>query len=150
MYKDEARVFWIEWDAGHVRVGRGDEAEAIMEVARDQKWDIKHMLVSTGFGSKGDWVFLEESGCRGVGVGELRERGDEVPEGKLHTPDQYRYQLFHNLETEAGHEKAGRVQFSVKAKNDAHVALGDSVDHDAGHWEIVLGGWGNSNSVIRD
>ena len=38
----------------------------------------------------------------------------------------------------------------MKAKNDAHVALGDSVDHDAGHWEIVLGGWGNSNSVIRD
>ena len=38
---------------------------------------------------------------------------------------------------------------TVTASNDAHVALGDSLEHDGRHWEIVLGGWGNTQSVIR-
>ena len=38
---------------------------------------------------------------------------------------------------------------TVTASNDAHVSLGDSLEHDGRHWEIVLGGWGNTQSVIR-
>jgi len=51
---------------------------------------------------------------------------------------------------------AGSLTFSVNAKHDAHIALGSSkyamvpgqrLIQD--HYEIVLGGWGNTRSVIR-
>ena len=43
----------------------------------------------------------------------------------------------------------GRVLFSVKANNDAHIALGVDAQHNGVHYEIVLGGWSNTGSVIR-
>ncbi len=41
--------------------------------------------------------------------------------------------------------------FTVKAPNDAHIALHDGLGpaHDARKWEIALGGWNGSKSVIR-
>lgn len=42
------------------------------------------------------------------------------------------------------------IRFKVKASKDAHIALMSSnTDHDP-LFEIVLGGWANSKSVIRD
>ena len=51
-------------------------------------------------------------------------------------------------------EDIGEITFSVKAGNDAHVALGSAEDQPTGrhvpsHVEIFLGGWGNSRSGIR-
>lgn len=43
------------------------------------------------------------------------------------------------------------IRFKVKASKDAHIALMSSnTDHDPPLFEIVLGGWANSKSVIRD
>lgn len=41
------------------------------------------------------------------------------------------------------------IIFSVNANNDAHIALGESLKHNGKHYEIVLGGWDNTRSVIR-
>ncbi len=51
-------------------------------------------------------------------------------------------------------ENTGQLAFSVKATNDAHVALGSAEVHPTGrdvpnHVEIFIGGWGNSRSGIR-
>jgi len=49
----------------------------------------------------------------------------------------------------------GQLTFQVKASNDAHIALGSaSITYSGGrqipeHYEIVLGGWSNSKSLIR-
>ncbi len=49
----------------------------------------------------------------------------------------------------------GELTFQVKTGNDAHIALGSSQivysggRHISEHYEIVLGGWGNSKSLIR-
>ena len=58
------------------------------------------------------------------------------------------------MDTQLGPMKA--VQFSVRASNDAHVAFFDHDINDAawtgnGHeqYEIVISGWGNTQSVIR-
>lgn len=44
-------------------------------------------------------------------------------------------------------EKA--VLFTVDAHNDAHLALGEATGHDSPHYEIAIGAWGNSKSVLR-
>ena len=66
---------------------------------------------------------------------------------ELSTPDHYDFTT----------GPVGRVEhmnsfvFTVKAANDAYIALHDGLGpvHDARKWEIVLGGWGGSCSVIR-
>jgi hypothetical protein len=46
-----------------------------------------------------------------------------------------------------GNKKKARI--SVKANNDAHMALGENSTHGCNKYEIVIGGWGNGQSVIR-
>lgn len=66
---------------------------------------------------------------------------------KIHTPDQYRYQLLssHGISFEQS-----SIKFGVKASHDVHVALLSSHDENHALYEIVLGGWDNTASVIRD
>ncbi|XP_035683940.1 uncharacterized protein LOC118420950 [Branchiostoma floridae] len=69
----------------------------------------------------------------------------EKPTGceTLSTDTQYRYRW--NLPRLTG----DRFEFEVQATNDVHVAL-SSQRHDlANMYEIVIGGWGNTQSVIR-
>ena len=75
-----------------------------------------------------------------------------------HTSDQYEYDY---LSSPLGSDKA--ITFSVKANNDAHIGFfensnarntGDAGDFGgASHgpqYEIVLSGWGGTQSVIRE
>lgn len=43
----------------------------------------------------------------------------------------------------------GFVKFSVSTDHDAAIALGEDMNHNGVHYEIVLGGWSNALSVIR-
>lgn len=58
----------------------------------------------------------------------------------LQTPDEYKYRRLGGSLLERN-----SIQFEVAANSDAHIALGTYYDH----YEIVLGGWANTNSVIR-
>ena len=64
----------------------------------------------------------------------------------ISTPNSYRYlpivKFMDGVES-------GHVTFTVDAKNDAHIALGEDTDHNGKHYEIVLGGWQNTRSRIR-
>ncbi|XP_076667444.1 uncharacterized protein LOC143368523 isoform X4 [Andrena cerasifolii] len=44
---------------------------------------------------------------------------------------------------------SGQLQFRVKAGNDAHVALTTGPQEGDPMYEVFIGGWGNSKSVIR-
>lgn len=44
---------------------------------------------------------------------------------------------------------SGQVQFRVKAPHDAHIALTSGPSEGEPMYEIFIGGWGNSKSVIR-
>ena len=65
---------------------------------------------------------------------------------RIATEDNYVYQTIPTLDL--SDQKA--IEFSVKAKNDAHVLLtmGDN-NGEEGMFEIVIGGWGNTKSMIR-
>lgn len=49
-----------------------------------------------------------------------------------------------------GNPVSGSIKITVKARNDAHIALMSSNSEQSPLYEIVLGGWSNSKSVIRD
>ncbi|XP_011136164.1 uncharacterized protein LOC105181234 isoform X2 [Harpegnathos saltator] len=44
---------------------------------------------------------------------------------------------------------AGQIQFRVKAANDAHVALTTGPQEGEPMYEVFIGGWSNSKSVVR-
>ena len=60
----------------------------------------------------------------------------------LSTPNKYSYANWFKLTSNS-------VVFRVKTSNEAHIALGTDCKHDGTHYEIVIGGWGNSKSVMR-
>ena len=62
----------------------------------------------------------------------------------IYTTDDYHYKY-----TRLDLSQADGVVFKVKACNGAHVALSTSKDLSSNMYEIVLGGWSNSKSVIR-
>merc|ERR1719461_1519145 len=67
-----------------------------------------------------------------------------VFEIQLSTPDDYYYEKWFEVD-----QRRKCVEFSVKAENDAHIALGCDKEHSGKHWEIVIGGWNNCQSVMR-
>merc|ERR1712086_368184 len=94
-------------------------------------WDIRYMMIST-WGATGDWRIGEPS------------PKPEIKLEVLQTPNQHKY-----LPVESFDASAGEVTFEVKARNDVHIALGEDNLHNGKIYEIVLGGWGNTQSVIR-
>ena len=63
------------------------------------------------------------------------------------TPNRYAYQLLVGGRLPEG---TNAVKFTVGASNDVHVGLsGVSTGHHGEKYELVLGGWGNTQSVIR-
>lgn len=60
---------------------------------------------------------------------------------ELQTEDKLEYTFFPN--------SSGLVQFRVRAPNDAHIALSPSASEATPMYEVFIGGWGNSKSVIR-
>ncbi|XP_068899628.1 uncharacterized protein [Tenebrio molitor] len=60
---------------------------------------------------------------------------------ELQTEDKLEYTFFPNA--------SGLLQFRVRAPNDAHIALSPSASEATPMYEVFIGGWGNSKSIIR-
>ncbi|XP_044268897.1 uncharacterized protein LOC123014086 [Tribolium madens] len=60
---------------------------------------------------------------------------------ELQTEDRLEYTFFPNA--------SGLLQFRVRAPNDAHIALSPSASEATPMYEVFIGGWGNSKSIIR-
>ena len=103
-------------------VGEGTFMEGSVSNARR----VNKISCSTGWGSSGEWLFPN-----------LKKEKKKV---KVETPDKYDYNLIGNVSS------LNSILLSVKASNDAHVALNST---DGKLWEIVIGGWGNGRSCIR-
>ena len=98
---------------------------------------IDRAIVMTGWGSMGEFQLVESlpSSCEVGTVLTPNDNNKWFPIGSTL-------------------EDTGELAFSVKATNDAHVALGSAEDQPTGrdvprHVEIFIGGWGNSRSGIR-
>ncbi|CAH1179598.1 unnamed protein product [Phaedon cochleariae] len=60
---------------------------------------------------------------------------------QLETEDRLEYNFFPN--------SSGFLQFRVRAGNDAHLALTTAAAESDPMYEVFIGGWGNSKSIIR-
>ncbi|XP_033127356.1 uncharacterized protein LOC117125080 [Anneissia japonica] len=123
---DEYRHFWIEFVDGLISVGYFGEV-AFMMYQDPKPLNVNYVGYSTGWGSNGRFRFCD-IGC-------------------LHsvTDDQYRYR--YNLPRVP--DDVTRFEFSVRASNDVHIALSSQNRDLNSMYEIVIGGWGNTRSVIR-
>lgn len=68
----------------------------------------------------------------------------------IKTPNLYKYIPLTDNGIAMGNPVRQSIRFKVKANNDAHVALMSSNNPNDPLYEIVLGGWYNTQSVIRD
>ncbi|XP_046564872.1 uncharacterized protein LOC124273641, partial [Haliotis rubra] len=127
------RDFWISWDSGVISVGTGTAVGvgSFMSWTDSAPSPVRYIAVSTGWGSTGVWRFAPTSDV------------------SLTTNTDYQYQSLHSLGVDVA-SRATSFTFKVRASNDAHVALlQDEGVTDRNIYEVVIGGWGNTQSVIR-
>ncbi|KAJ8039556.1 C3 and PZP-like alpha-2-macroglobulin domain-containing protein 8 [Holothuria leucospilota] len=127
---NEYRRFWITFDSnGAVAVGRNDESTPFMEWTDPVPLDVQYLGYSTCCGSSGEFRFCGLTPTCPVPL-----------EYNTDTTYYYRYleiPLVNNL-----------IEFEAKANNDVHIALSPS-QSSSDLYEIVIGGWRNTQSVIR-
>ncbi|XP_052062057.1 uncharacterized protein LOC127702080 isoform X2 [Mytilus californianus] len=131
---NEYRTFTIKWNNGRIRVENELKKKLMEWTDTTNPYKIRNVGVSTGWGSTGYWSFPCPD-CQGP---------------IIKTPNLYKYILLADNGIDMGNPVRESIRFKVKAHNDAHVALMSSNNENDPLYEIVLGGWGNSQSVIRD
>ncbi|VDI67056.1 Hypothetical predicted protein [Mytilus galloprovincialis] len=131
---NEFRTFTIKWSNARIRV-EDESGKKLMEwTDTTNPYKIRNIGISTGWGSTGIWSFP----CQDC----------QVP--IIKTPNLYKYIPLTDNGIDMGNPVRQSIRFKVKANNDAHVALMSSNNPNDPLYEIVLGGWGNKQSVIRD
>jgi len=115
---------------------------ATCQVARGQTIHIRQPVVECG--DSGTAFYASNYEC----VEDISACG--MPEDnvlKISTPDAYGYTYLDNHGIQHGVEFK-RMKFCVRASNDVHINLADDKSNQD-TIEIVIGGWGNTKSVIR-
>ncbi|XP_063229579.1 uncharacterized protein LOC134534858 isoform X2 [Bacillus rossius redtenbacheri] len=117
----EYRGFWIRWSGGNIAVGMEGEVAPFLTWDDPEPFGIGYYGICTGWGATGSWII---------------ENGLEVT-----TADNLQYNFLPVL--------SGRLELEVRSPSNAHVALASSPSEAEPLYEILLGGWENSASVIR-
>ncbi|XP_071174075.1 uncharacterized protein [Mytilus edulis] len=131
---NEFRKFTIKWSNARIRV-EDESGKKLMEwTDTTNPYTIRNIGICTGWGSTGIWSFP----CQDC----------QVP--IIKTPNLYKYIPLTDNGIAMGNPVRQSIRFKVKANNDAHVALMSSNNPNDPLYEIVLGGWGNTQSAIRD
>ncbi|CAL7949665.1 unnamed protein product [Xylocopa violacea] len=118
---DEFRGFWIRWGDGAISVGKEGEPGSFLTYADPEPFGIGYFGVCTGWGASGEWLI--------EGYGSVSTRNE----------------LAYNFKN----INSGSILVEVKAKSNAHIALTYKKGESCPMYEIMLGGWDNSASVIR-
>ncbi|XP_045779497.1 uncharacterized protein LOC123877031 isoform X1 [Maniola jurtina] len=117
----EFRGFWVRWDGGVVSAGREGEAIPFISWADPEPFPVNFVGVCTGWGATGTWKI---------------EDGAE-----FNTPDKLEYKF--------GPVAAGSLELEYRGPHNCHICLTPAPGEVDPMYEIILGGWENSQSVIR-
>ena len=120
---------------------------------------IETMTVTTGWGSEGKWTvdFLDEPTegpppppDQGTGVGSSGNADPNLKKTATPWARETSSTVYDYTRGIVGLVNGSTsATITVAANNDAHIALGETEVHDSPKYEIVLGGWGNTRSVLR-
>jgi Farnesoic acid 0-methyl transferase len=132
---DEYRQFWISWRNGTLEVGKNavyTQSFMLYRMSEVEASNTSIIAVSfaSGFGSEGDWIVYE----------------NDVTSVRLNTLPSLTYnQLSKSILEQSS------IVFRVQSCRDAHVALSEMFNNiQTRTYEVIIGGYGNQNSFIRD
>ncbi|XP_049873807.1 uncharacterized protein LOC126372183 isoform X1 [Pectinophora gossypiella] len=117
----EFRGFWVRWDSGIISAGREGEAIPFISWADPEPFPIAFVGVCTGWGATGTWKI---------------EDGEE-----FNTPDKLEYKF--------GPAASGYLEFDYRGPHNCHVCLTNAPGEVEPMYEFIIGGWENTQSVIR-
>ncbi|KAL4716580.1 hypothetical protein ACJJTC_010244 [Scirpophaga incertulas] len=117
----EFRGFWVRWDGGVVSAGREGEVIPFISWTDPEPFHVAFVGVCTGWGASGTWKI---------------EDGAEFD-----TPDKLEYKF--------GPVAAGSLQFEYRGPHNAHLCFTSAPAEVNPMYEVILGGWENTQSVIR-
>ncbi|XP_052061850.1 uncharacterized protein LOC127701920 [Mytilus californianus] len=144
------RTFYIKWSNGHIRVEDGSKLTIMEWTHTSSSFEIRNIGISTGWGSIGYWSFP----CQDCQENEKKNKNNtelqDCQGPSIETPNLYKYILLSDNGIGIGNPVADSINFKVKASSNAQVALMSSNTDQDPLYEVVLGGWANSKSVIRD
>ncbi|XP_067668071.1 uncharacterized protein [Haliotis asinina] len=140
----EFRQFWISWESGEISVGTGSNVSTglFMTFTDSSPHDVNYPAVTTGYGSTGSWQF-ESDGCCPFGP----------PIAGVVTGNVYQYKSLtsRGVRLTNGRNCVLSLVFWIRAANDAHIALvANDGNTDNNIYEVVIGGFRNGKSVIRE
>ncbi|XP_047984468.1 beta-1,3-glucan-binding protein-like isoform X2 [Leguminivora glycinivorella] len=124
----EFREFWLQWDNGNVLVGREGEAAPFLVWQDPDPMTVAYVGVRTTLGSTGNWVLASGS----------NKGGDSID---VATPNDEKWQFFPIM--------GDSLTIKVRASNDANIGLSSHPRETDPLYEVILGGWSNTKSVIR-
>ncbi|ELU10678.1 hypothetical protein CAPTEDRAFT_63764, partial [Capitella teleta] len=125
---DEYREFWISWEHDMIEVGTGTDTgrDMFMNYAGTSLFPIHGLAVSTGWGAEGDW-----------------ELNLKIT---FETVDSYTYTQNWVSVVDQDH-----IVMKVQACADAHIIFSETEDEISDNvYEVIIGGWDNTKSAIRD
>ncbi|XP_014366080.2 uncharacterized protein LOC106716925 isoform X1 [Papilio machaon] len=117
----EFRGFWVRWDGGVVSAGREGESIPFISWADPEPFPVAFVGVCTGWGATGTWKIEEAE--------------------EFNTPDKLEYKF--------GPVAAGSLEFEYRGPHNCHVCLSPGPGEMDPMYEFILGGWENTQSVIR-
>ncbi|XP_063360672.1 uncharacterized protein LOC134649773 [Cydia amplana] len=124
----EFREFWLRWDHGNILVGRENEAQPFLSWQDPDPVRVAYVGVRTTWGSTGNWKLASGS----------NKGGDSID---VATENDVKWQFFPI--------QGDSLRIRVRASNGATIGLATHPWETDPMYEVVLGGWGNTKSVLR-
>lgn len=116
----EYHGFWIRWEDGLLEVGKEGEVTPFVSWKDPEPFGIGYYGICTGWGASGSWI---------------------IDGADIATADSLQY-IYRPV-------PAGALHIEVRAPSNAHIALTSASNETEPMYEILLGGWENTASVIR-
>ncbi|XP_071824781.1 macrophage mannose receptor 1-like isoform X2 [Apostichopus japonicus] len=125
VWSDGSSLDFINWSSGNPNYNSGVDAcvAALVEDSKEGEWDDQNCAVSRPY---------------------ICEKAKDCETFTSRTTDFDFFYRYHPSPL-----PSNRVEFEVRATNDVHISLSSSNTGEGQMYEIVIGGWGNTQSVIR-
>ncbi|XP_078660571.1 uncharacterized protein LOC144905067 isoform X1 [Branchiostoma floridae x Branchiostoma belcheri] len=141
---DELRGFWISWSPdGTIAVGREGEGSPFLQWQDPKPLPFQYLGYSTGYGSTGQFMFPCQQMTTAPQEATTAQETTTTCEHISRATDTKLYQW--DLEL----PRSSPLTFRVKTNRDVFFALSLERSDRGDLYEILIGGWWNTQSVIR-